>query len=57
MKTLFALITGAVAGTITALWLAARREPDHPAAGSGASEVAVEVTTALEPIASEEAPA
>ncbi len=48
MKTLFALMTGAVVGTITALWLAARHERDHPTAAVATSEVVPEPASALE---------
>lgn len=44
MKTLFALFTGVVLGTATALWLAARRAGEQPPAAPPTSS-AVPTTT------------
>ena len=49
MKTLFALLTGAVLGTATALWLAARSFRDEPPTeAAGTSDITPRATPVTE---------
>jgi len=56
MKTLFALITGALMGTIAALWLAARGERGQASTSAAIVAPAGRAVTPSEPTGSEEAP-
>ena len=48
MKTLFALGTGVVLGTVAAIWLAARRELQDPGAPIASSEGGTATVGAIE---------